>query len=135
MSFEEKEHTADILMHIRAGNLEDLFSEAGHALMKTIYRGQTKQEMEISIQVVGETPEHLLHSFLSELLFESEVANIVFSEFLVTIEDNKARIIMRGEPFCSPVHGGGTEVKGISWHNLSITREKDEYSCDILFDV
>ena len=135
MSFEEREHTADILMHIRAHDLPGLFIDAGHALMKTMYRGSAKPEQEVSIQVTGETPEHLLHGFLSELLFESEVSNLVFSEFLITIGEKEARILLRGEPFIQEIHGGGTEVKGISWYGLSITRENNEYCCDVLFDV
>lgn len=122
-------------MHIRARDLNGLFTDAGHALMAIMYRGQARPEQEISIQVSGESPEHLLHGFLSELLFESEVRNLVFSDFVISLEEKRLNAILIGEPFIHAVHGGGAEVKGISWYGLSITREKDEYSCDILFDV
>lgn len=135
MSFEEREHTADILMHIRSPSLCGLFEDAGHALMKTMYRGTAKPVQEVKILVTGETTEHLLHGFLSELLFESEVANLVFSEFTIIIGEGQATITARGEPFSPVEHGGGTEVKGISWYGLSIGTENNEYSCDILFDV
>jgi len=135
MSFEEKEHTADILMHIRAPDLCSLFADAGHALMKTMYRGCAKPEQEVLVAVTGDTTEHLLHGFLSELLFESEVRNFVFSEFEVVIREGEVRAILRGAPFNARTHGGGTEVKGISWYGLSIAQGQNEYSCDVLFDV
>lgn len=135
MSFEERDHTADILMHIRSPSLCGLFADAGQALMKIMYRGTAKPVEEVTIQITGETTEHLLHGFLSELLFESEVANLVFSEFTIIIGEGEVSITARGEPFNPATHGGGTEVKGISWYGLSILKENNEYSCDILFDV
>lgn len=135
MSFEEREHTADILMHISAPDLCNLFADAGHALMQTMYRGRARPLQETNLIITGETTEHLLHGFLSEVLFESEVQNLVFSTFEISIEEGEVRAKARGEPFIRDIHGGGTEVKGISWYGLSITQENNEYSCDVLFDV
>lgn len=135
MSFEEKDHTADILMHIRADEPAGLFADAGHALMKTMYRGHAKPVQEVTVTVTGPSPEHLLHAFLSELLFESEVRNLVFCEFELFINEGEIKAVLRGEPFDPLVHGGGTEVKGISWHGLSIKQEQNELTCDVLFDV
>lgn len=135
MSFEERPHTADILMHIRAPDLPGLFSEAGRALMKIMYRGDAGKGAEMTITVTGSSLDQLLHTFLSELLFTTEVENIVFSEIAIEIEDGTVHAKLTGEPFQMAVHGGGTEVKGISWHGLVIRCDTDEYSCDILFDV
>jgi SHS2 domain-containing protein len=135
MSFEERDHTADILMHIRAADPAGLFTDAGRALMKTMYRGSARPIEEVSVTITGQSLEHLLHGFLSELLFESEVQNIVFCEFEFEIRDGEVSAILRGEPFNPAIHGGGTEVKGISWYGLSIRQEQNEYTCDVLFDV
>lgn len=135
MSFEERDHTADILMHIRAADPAGLFTDAGRALMKTMYRGSARPIEEVSVTITGQSLEHLLHGFLSELLFESEVQNIVFCEFEFQIRDGEVSAILRGESFNPAIHGGGTEVKGISWYGLSIRQEQNEYTCDVLFDV
>ena len=135
MSFEERDHTADILMHIRAADPAGLFTDAGRALMKTMYRGSARPIEEVSVTITGQSLEHLLHGFLSELLFESEVQNIVFCEFEFQIRDGEVSAILRGEPINPAIHGGGTEVKGISWYGLSIRQEQNEYTCDVLFDV
>jgi SHS2 domain-containing protein len=135
MSFEEREHTADILMHIRAPDLCGLFTDAGRALMKTMYRGEAKPVQDVIISVSGDTIQHLLHGFLSELLYESEVQNLVFSYFDITISEGEIRAVLKGELFDPKIHGGGTEVKGISWYGLSIKQDQNEYFCDVLFDV
>ncbi len=135
MSFEEREHTADILMHIRAPDIPSLFRDAGNALMKTMYRGTARPKEETSIMITGSSLEQLLHGFLSEILFESEVQNLVICEFEIQIDEGTLIAKLRGEPFNPSVHGGGTEVKGISWHGLSIRQEENEYTCDVLFDV
>ena len=135
MSFEERDHTADILMHIRADGPAGLFADAGHALMKIMYKGTAKPLQEITITAAGPTLDHLLHGFLSDLLFESEVRNLVCCEFEFIFGEGEVTAILRGEPFNPSVHGGGAEVKGISWHGLFIKSEQDGLTCDILFDV
>jgi len=135
MSFEEREHTADLLLRIRAKTLAGLCEEAGMALMKTMYRGSARPVNEKSLTVYGQTPEHLFHSFLSELLYITEVENLVFSRIIVTEHDNEISATLLGEPFDRDLHGGGTEVKGVSWYGLSIIQDNNDYVCDVLFDV
>ena len=135
MSFEEREHTADIIMHIRAPDIAGLFEDAGMALMTTMYRGNARPLNIKKIEISGPTPEHRLHLFLSELLYLSEVENMVFSEIKVVLSGEEISATLIGEPFNGEVHGGGTEVKGISWYGLSIINENNDYVCDVLFDV
>lgn len=135
MSFEEREHTADILMHVRAPDLCSLFSECGHALMAVMYRGDSGSGLSYSFTVTGTDQEQLLQAFLSELLCLTETENVVFSGITVTIEGDLLTATLSGEPFDREKHGGGTEVKGISFFGLAIRKEEDEYVLDILFDV
>ncbi|MDD1723926.1 MAG: archease [Methanospirillum sp.] len=135
MSFEERDHTADILMHITAPDLEGLMTDAASALMTIMYRGSARPVRDVKITVQGLSPEHLLHAFLSEVLYVSEVENLVFSDIRISIRDGELHATLAGEPFNQKLHGGGAEVKGISWYGLSICKDKNEYSCDVLFDV
>ena len=145
MVFEEGEHTADILMHVRAGSLQELYAEAGHALMATMYLGSADPIVITSFEVTGESLEALLHAFLSELLFLSESENIVYSDISVSIHQNDDRVLtlmatLKGEPFERTKHGGGSEVKGVSFCGMSIRHipeqdEAEQYALDILFDV
>lgn len=135
MPFEEREHTADILMHVWASDIPTLFSECGRALMATMYRGDAKPERTYSFTVTGNDTEQLLQAFLSELLCLTEIENVVFGDITVTIAEGELTAVLSGEPFNRQIHGGGTEVKGISFFGLSVGRQNNEYVLDILFDV
>ena len=135
MPFEEKEHTADILMHVWASDMPSLFVECGHALMAIMYPGDANPDCSFSFHVTGRDSEELLQAFLSELLCLTEIENVVFSDITVTISDGCLVASLSGELFDREKHGGGTEVKGISFNGLAITQKNDEYALDILFDV
>jgi len=135
MPYEEREHTADILMHVSAPDVPTLFEECGHALMDVMYRGSARSDCQYSFAVTGTDHEQLLQAFLSELLCLTETENVVFSEITVTIDDGSLTACLAGEPFDRKIHAGGTEVKGISFCGLAISRQNDEYVLDILFDV
>ena len=112
MPYEEREHTADILMHVWAPDIISLFTDCGHALMETMYRGSARPECSYSFTVTGTDYEQLLQAFLSELLCLTEIENVVFSEIVVTLGEGILTADLRGEPFDREIHGGGTEVKG-----------------------
>ncbi|HWQ64404.1 MAG TPA: archease [Methanospirillum sp.] len=135
MPYEEREHTADILMHVWAQDIPTLFEECGHALMAVMYQGSARPGCPYSFTVTGTDHEQILQAFLSELLCLTEIENVVFSEITVSLNEGGLTARLSGEPFDRKIHGGGSEVKGISFSGLSISRQNDEYVLDILFDV
>jgi SHS2 domain-containing protein len=135
MSFEELDHTADVKIRIKAATLEELFGEAARALMHVMYGGALGGHIKRTIRLTSHDNVALLHDFLSEVLFVSEVDGLVFSSFHVRIDNHSLVAIMEGECFDPVKHGGGMEVKGISYSGLQIVKEHDAYIIDILFDV
>ena len=135
MPYEEREHTADILMHVWAPDIPMLFADCGHALMRTMYRGDARPDCTYTFSVTGTDLEQLLQAFLSELLCLTETENVVFSEISVTLGAGSLDAVLSGEMFDPAIHGGGTEVKGISFCGLAIAQKNDEYVLDVLFDV
>ena len=88
-----------------------------------------------SFIVTGTDNEQLLQAFLSELLCLTETENIVFSEISVIMGEGTLSVDLSGERFDLEKHGGGTEVKGISFSGLAITEQNGIFELDILFDV
>jgi SHS2 domain-containing protein len=135
MSFEEISHTADVKIRVRAPTRNELFSDAFNALMQVMYgpdrNGGHKREIALS----AEDDEALLCDFLSEVLFVSEVDALVFVQADVTIVGHNLVAHLDGEPFDRSRHSCGTEVKGISYSGLAITRDGNGYMLDIVFDV
>jgi SHS2 domain-containing protein len=135
MSFEELPHTADVRIRARAPTPEALFSEAFDALMQVVYGKDRKGGEERAIDIEADDTETLLADFLSEVLYLSEVDGLVFSHADIRISDGRLHAILDGEPFDQGRHAGGSEVKGISYSGLSITRDTNGYMLDIIFDV
>ena len=79
--------------------------------------------------------ESLLADFLSEVLFISEVENLVFSDADIKINGLHLSAELTGEQFDPVRHSGGSEVKGISYSGLEITNDTNGYMLDIIFDV
>jgi len=135
MSFVEVPHTADIKIRATAPTLEKLFSEAFAALMQVIYGPDRNGGKKREIALDAEDHESLMRDFLSEVLFIAEVDGMVFSSADIHIEGRHLSAVLDGEPFDRRRHAMGTEVKGISYSGLAITRDANGYMLDIVFDV
>jgi SHS2 domain-containing protein len=135
MSFEEISHTADIKIRVRAPTREALFSETFNAIMQIMYGTNRSSGILREIRVESVDNESLIADFLSEVLFVSEVENLVFSDASIKINGFCLTAELRGEPFDPLRHSGGSEVKGISYSGLAITQDANGYMLDIIFDV
>ncbi|MDD1705968.1 MAG: archease, partial [Methanoregulaceae archaeon] len=135
MSFEELEHTADIRIRVKASTIEKLFSDASLALMTVMYGTPGPGNICRHLEMDGEDLVSLLQGFLSELLFISEVEDLVISGAEIRIDGTHLSADLLGEPFSREKHTGGREVKGISYSDLTIAREHDSYILEVIFDV
>ena len=135
MSFEELEHTADIRIRVRGATLEDLFSEAARALMAIIYKNISPGNIRRHIEVDADDTISLIQEFLSEILFVSEVEEMVITGADIHLAGNHLTANLTGEPFSTMKHCGGREVKGISYSDLTIRHEEDSYILEVIFDV
>ncbi|KLK87698.1 hypothetical protein SZ63_08680 [Methanoculleus sediminis] len=135
MSFEELEHTADVLMRVRGATLNELFAEAGRAMFSVMYGPCEDRDVERRIEIEAENLESLLIDYLSELLFVTEVENTVFCTFDVELLGTRLSAVIRGELFDPARHSAGTLVKGISYFGLEIVKEEEGYVVEIIFDI
>ncbi len=135
MGFTELEHTADVRVRVTAGSMEALFSEAARALMVIMYGTADDGPLRQAVSASGDDTVDLMQSFLSEVLFISEVNGMVVSGADVRIAGNSLSGTLCGEPFSMEKHSGGMEVKGISLSGLTISHEYDSYTLEVIFDV
>lgn len=135
MSFEELEHTADIRIRVKAPGIDDLFSDAARALMTVMYGSFSPGTIQRHIQMDAPDTVSLLREFLSELLFISDVDDLVISGAEVRVDGTHLSADLLAEPFSREKHSGGREVKGISFSDLTITREHEFYILEVIFDV
>jgi len=143
MGIEQLDHTADVLIRVSGDTLDDLFEEAARAMVQVIFpahpadrhdRRETAGRLH-TITTESDDIDSLLHDYLSELLFITDAESVVFSGFSVKVSDTSLECTAQGEPFDPEKHGGGMEIKGISYSGLHIIKKHDAYVVDILFDV
>lgn len=135
MPYTELEHTADVLIRVWGKTIEELFVEAGLAMVRIMFGGGSDQGIIHSFYLEADDRESLLHDFLSEILYISDAEGIVFSDISVEITETHLFAVLKGELFDPDRHRGGTEIKGISFSGLHIIKEEERYQVDILFDV
>jgi SHS2 domain-containing protein len=135
MPYEVLEHTADLRFRVRGRTLPEAFAEAARAVCGTMAPNCTPGEIARRVEVEAEDTGTLLADFLSELLYLSDAESIAFCSFSVEILGNRLTALCRGEEFRKEKHGGGEEIKGISYSGLSLYKEGESYVLEFIADV
>ena len=136
------DHTADAGVVVRALDEKTLFERAAAAmfdLMVDVDRvaadlGRGAIEREIEVDAVDR--EALLVAWLGELLSVAMAGGYVFGEFDVRrLEETSLSATVRGCPLDPHRHGFRTELKAVTYHALSITRNDRVWTARVIFDV
>jgi len=130
--YREIEHTADWELHIWAPDLPALFEQAAHGmyvLLKTSLQPGLRQVRQIELSAAD--PEHLLVSFLSELLWIGEKEGLAFDRFSLEVQENSLIARMEG----APIGEQSKEIKAVTYHNLAIRCRDRRLEVNIVFDV
>jgi len=106
MSFEELDHTADVLMRVRGATINEVFADAGRAMFHVMYGPCEDRGIARQITLEAEDLESLLIDYLSELLFITDAENLVFCTFDVDLQGTRLSAVVRGEPFDPARHAG-----------------------------
>lgn len=136
MSVEWLEHTGDIGMRIRSPRLEDLFTEGAAAMFRQIADTTLVEPSEETvIELEMESPDTTLREWLGELLYKFSAEGKIYCEFEVHLESNRFRGVARGESYDAVKHPLKTELKAVTWHQLRVERENNEWTGQVIFDV
>ncbi|MBU4312114.1 MAG: archease [Candidatus Omnitrophica bacterium] len=136
--YEIIEHTADVGLKVNGATLKELFENAASGMFDIIAhkRSSANEHKKIQIKKEVEDFEELLVDWLSELLYIFNRQKILFSNFKI-LELNNSGII--GEAFGEKINPSKntlqTEIKAVTFHDLKIEEDKNNFSCQIIFDV
>jgi SHS2 domain-containing protein len=124
-TFEVLEHTADVGLEARGATLEEAFTGVAEGLATLLGAWFPGEGSERSIHVEGEDLESLLASWVDELLYLSEVQDVVFGGFDVHHVgdrglDAQVRAGPRGDRELE-----GVGVKAATYHRLRVGKEPD----------
>ena len=135
--FREIDHTADIGIEIEAASAEDLFCRAGLALFSLMVNLEQVQAVEArAYRVNAHNWEDLLHDWLARLLADFLQDGFVGRQ--VHIDQLEERCIssrLVGEPLDYDRHEFETEIKAVTYHQLSVQEVAGRWQARIIFDV
>jgi SHS2 domain-containing protein len=138
--FRYLDHMADTIVEAYGRSLEEAFENSGRALVNIMFGLEeviAKKTMRIDVQ--GRDIENLLYCWLEKILLLVLVDEFIPSEFDASIIMEKSSILLtaiaRGEDINLRRHVYHIEVKAITYHEMSIEQEKDNFTIRYLVDL
>lgn len=134
--YETFEHASDIGIRGYGRTLEDSFCHAAEALYSVMVKlPAVEQKEKRTISVFAEDRELLLVEWLNALLSLSDIERVVFSKFEVHIAGLELRGYAWGEKLDREKHEPTVEIKGASYHMLSVTENESGFTASCVVDV
>ncbi len=135
-NYETFEHEADIGIRGTGSTIEEAFQNAALALYSVMVNvSKVAQKEKKSISVSAPDNELLLVEWLNSLLSLSDIERMVFSRFEVNISHLELAGSAWGEKLDKARHELGVEVKGATYHMLSIRQQDSTYIVQCVVDV
>ena len=130
--------TSDVMFEVESKDLAELLEQASLALFEVvcqIKKVKAKQSVEVSVEAKDE--EELVHSWLANLLAESDSREVFFSKFDIKVFKKGSKIVAKGKLSGEPYSGdkSGTVVKGITYHNFKVEKTKKGYKAIVVVDI
>lgn len=129
-------HTADTGVEAWAASLSELVAELATGmfeLMADVEPGGLERRTTIGVRAAS--TEELVVDALAELLYVSEVEELMLCSFEVTQPGPGELAIMAGGVDASRVVLRGPPIKAVTYHDLTVTREPDGWYGRVYFDV
>ena len=135
--YREIPHTADLAIEVHGGLVEELFEKAGRSLYGLMVDTTGIRELEEAVvEAEGETTEELLVEWLSQLLKLFNLQEFVGKRIRITrFEPRSLSARVWGERFDPLRHDFYTEIKGVTFHGLSIVQDAEGWRAQVIFDV
>lgn len=135
------EHTADVWIKARSGDLGDLFVKMANGLYLLVSEEYSIEEPDgTEEETFMGSLDQIMVEFLSELLYllDGEYSLIIQPDVRVTHEDDEYRLELRGKKYRCRIkeEGEGIEVKAITHHGVNIERDENgQYVSEVLVDI
>ena len=131
------EHTADLGLEARADTLAELFEALGEGLAGQICppAAVTGREHK-SLTVQAGNREDLLHDFLGELLGLFDLEKFLVREVKVErIDEGAVHAVAAGETYDPARHELDAEIKAVTYHDLTVAQEADQWIGRVVLDI
>jgi SHS2 domain-containing protein len=136
MSFELREHTADIAVEATGETIGGVFGAVADGLAAAMCEDVSAEGERFRLSVTAESAEALLFDYLDELIYQRDVRNVlpVDNEATVTEAADGWAVdaSARGVPLASVT---AREVKAVTYSEMELERADDGWRAYVVFDV
>lgn len=134
--FETFEHEADIGIRGSGATVEEAFANAAAAMFSVMVDLDRVAQKEFrGVNVAAGDREALLVEWLNALLAVADIERMVFSRFEVRIEGGALAGNAWGERLDRSRHAPKVEVKGATYHQLSVRQDGETFIAQCVVDV
>ena len=132
VKYEILEHPADLKIRAYGNSLEELFNNILLAMTKASQPEVLDETITTKIEVRSENLENLLIDFLSEVIYQTDLNDAVYSkvEFKKLTETE-----LEGKIFGQKIKNFQTEIKAATWHDLEIKKINSLWQATVVFDI
>ncbi|HPD60632.1 MAG TPA: archease [Thermodesulfobacteriota bacterium] len=131
------DHTADVGVVVYGKNLIELFHNAAESFFSVLIDLKNIRETEsrrFSLDAPG--LEELLVSWLNEFLYLFETQGLLFSRFEIkNLSKKHLEATAWGEKYTAEKHPIKRIIKAVTFHQLSIQKQKGIWETQIIFDL
>ena len=133
MKFKYLPHTADIKFQAFGKTLDQAFENAALATFQAMYENKIKEKIKKTIKVKGIDKESLLYNFLEELIFLLDTEGFFLSSIKVKITNLTLTATIKGDK--AENYSIGLDVKAITYNEMFIKKQKDQFILQVVLDV
>jgi SHS2 domain-containing protein len=135
------EHVTDAYMEAWGPTLERAFAQAAEGFYETMLNLEKIDPIiEEQVKADGHDEKELLYNWLETLLLEFDIKDMVYASYDISIASDgptlfKLRARVRGEKYDRSKHGAKTEVKGVTYHLMTIEERAKETTVRFILDL
>ncbi|MCX5846643.1 MAG: archease [Deltaproteobacteria bacterium] len=131
------DHTADLGLEIYGKTVKELFANAAFAVFDIITDlNRVKATEERTIIVEGEDWEDLLVNYLREVLYMFNGEGLLLKEYsIIEIDPQHLQGRVSGELFNPSKHRINTEIKAVTYHQVTVRETPEMWMGRVIFDV
>ena len=130
--------TSDVMFEVEGSDLAELLRQSSLAVFDVVcQRDKVEPKESVNIRVEANSPEELLHSWLSELLTESDANELFFSKFDVKVEEKNGKYVAEGKVWGEPYsqEKSGTVVKGVTYYGFKVEKTENGWKATVACDI
>jgi SHS2 domain-containing protein len=137
LTYQIIDHAADIGIIVQAADIKDLFMRAAYAMTDIMVEGDIEgKRVRRELTVEGEDLPDLMVRWLGEVLYLFEAEKLIVRDIEITsVSETELESVLSLVRFRKGRHQIAREIKGVTYHQISVERKDGEWEARIIFDI